>query len=565
MSATVGAVSEHYYTKGKLPISAPEGCQSVIEKIRITGYRKFRDVTICPHPSFNIMVGENEAGKSTLLEALGLALTGRINGRPAAEELNPYWFNQDVVAEFFVQRSEGHPVAPPEITIEVFLADRDEFQRNLHGAHNSEVPTKECAGVCLRVCPNPEYGSEIEAHLASDTSILPVEYYKVEWRSFKDSVLTAKPKELTTAIIDSRTIRSTSGVDFHLRQILHDHLAPEEKAAVSLAFRSVKEQMTTNHLQDINTKMAMLEGALDAEPLSLAMDQSARGSWDASVVPHVAEVPFSMAGQGQQAALKIALAMGHRASSARVVMIEEPENHLSHASLNTLLHRVEKLAGDDQQLFVTTHSSFVLNRLGLDALVFVSNGAVASFDDISEETVSYFKRLPGYDTLRMVLADRFVLVEGPSDEILFERFYKEARGKRPIEDGIDVISMRGLALKRSLELAKAIGKRCAALRDNDGNEVTDLVAELGDLVETGSRQVFIGERSLGATLEPQLLAVNTDEALMRRALGVMAHANLSTWMSNNKTEGALRLAETGESIVAPQYVTDAIEFISAGL
>lgn len=115
----------------------------MIEKIRIKDYRKFRDVTICPNPSFNIMVGENEAGKSTLLEALGLALTGRINGRPTGEELNPYWFNQDVVAEFFAQRSEGHQVAPPEITIEVFLIDRDEFQRNLHGAHNSEMPTKE--------------------------------------------------------------------------------------------------------------------------------------------------------------------------------------------------------------------------------------------------------------------------------------------------------------------------------------------------------------------------------------------------------------------------------------
>ncbi|MGK2875379.1 MAG: ATP-dependent nuclease [Nocardioides sp.] len=537
----------------------------MIEKIRISGYRKFRDVTIRPRPSFNIMVGENEAGKSTLLEALGLALTGRINSRPASEELNPYWFNQDVVAEFFAKRAAGEKVAPPEIAIELFLADHDDFQRNLHGAHNSEVPTKECAGVCLRVFPNPEYGTEIEAHLASDTSILPVEYYKVEWRSFKDTVLTAKPKELTTAIIDSRTIRSTSGVDFHLRQILHDHLAPEEKAAVSLAFRSVKEQMTTDHLQDINTKMATLEGSLDAEPLSIAMDQSARGSWDESVVPHVAEVPFAMAGQGQQAAVKIALAMGHKASSARVVMIEEPENHLSHTSLNKLLHRVEKLAGDEQQLFITTHSSFVLNRLGLDALLFVSGGAVASLVDISADTVSYFKKLPGYDTLRMVLADRFVLVEGPSDEILFERFYRDAKGKRPIEDGIDVISMRGLALKRSLELAEALGKRCAALRDNDNKEVADLIADLGDLVDAGSREAFIGDKALGATLEPQLMAVNTDDALMRRALGVTEKADLSTWMTNNKTEAALRLAETAECIQPPQYFTDAIEFISDGL
>jgi putative ATP-dependent endonuclease of OLD family len=532
----------------------------MIEKVRISGYRKFQNLTIEPHPRVNIMVGENESGKSTLLEALGLALTGRINGRPAAEELNPFWFNQTVASEFFKQRAQGDPVALPEIAIEVFLADRDEFQRNLYGAHNSDTPTRECAGVCLRIIPNPEYATEIEAHLTSDTSILPVEYYKVEWRSFGDQVLTARPKELTTAIIDSRTIRSTSGVDFHLRQILSDHLDPEEKAAISLAFRSVKEKMTTDHLQDVNDKMGKLKGSLDDQPLSLAMDQSARGSWDASVVPHVAEVPFGMAGQGQQAAVKIALAMGHKASSARVVMVEEPENHLSHTSLNKLLHRIEDLAGDDQQLFITTHSSFVLNRLGLDGLMFVTDGQVVPTSDISDETVSYFKKLPGYDTLRMVLADRFVLVEGPSDEIVFERSYKDQKGKRPIEDGIDVISMRGLALRRCLELAKVLGKKCAALRDNDGKESATLLADLADLIDLSERRVFVGDAS-GTTLEPQILAANPDEAMMRRILGITDQAIPQTCMTNNKTEAALRIAETTEVVAAPSYFNEAIEFI----
>lgn len=268
----------------------------MITEIQISGYRKFKSLMFKPHPHFNILVGENEAGKSTLLEAMGLALTGRINGRPASEELNPYWFNQEIVTDFFKARSENKHVAPPEIKIEIFLEDRDEFKRSLYGAHNSHVPTVACSGVCLRIFPNPEYATEIEAHFESDTSILPVEYYKVDWRSFGDVTLTARPKELTTAIIDSRTIRSTSGVDFHLRQILHDHLEPEEKAVVSLAFRTVKEKMTTDHLHAVNERMAELKGSLDERPLSLAMDQSARGSWDASVVPHVANVPFGMAG-----------------------------------------------------------------------------------------------------------------------------------------------------------------------------------------------------------------------------------------------------------------------------
>jgi len=535
----------------------------VIEKVKITGYRKFRDVVISPHANLNLLVGDNEAGKSTILEALGLALTGRVNGRPASEELNPYWFNQALVAEFFAKRASGEKPAPPQIVIEVFLKDSNELQR-LVGAHNSDTPVRDCPGVTLRVAASQEYGAEIEEYLKSDTSILPVEYYKVDWRTFGDVALTAEPKELSTAIIDSRTIRSTSGVDYHLRQMLQDHLDPSEKAKVSLAFRRVKEQMTSEHLQDVNVKMNSLSGSLDNRPLSLAMDQSLHGSWDSSVVPHVAEIPFAMAGQGQQAAIKIALALAHRASSARVVMIEEPENHLSHTSLNRLLSRIEDLVTDEQQLFVATHDSFVLNRLGLDTLIFVADGRTSSFADISDGTVRYFKRLPGYDTLRMVLADRTVLVEGPSDEILFEKFYKDKWHRRPIEDGTDVLSMRGLAVARCLELAKALGKKCAVLRDNDGQEPADIRSALGELLEDGSRQLFTGEVAQGETLEPQVLAVNADEAAMRRALGASDRADLNTWMTNNKTEAALRLAETSEVINPPAYFTEAIEFISGG-
>jgi len=294
--------------------------------------------------------------------------------------------------------------------------------------------------------------------------------------------------------------------------------------------------------------------------MSLAMDQSSRASWDSSVVPHVAEVPFAMAGQGQQAAIKISLAMGRTAQKVRVVMVEEPENHLSYTSLNVLLNRIAELVSEEQQLFITTHSSYVLNRLGLDGLRLISNGSVAQFDELTKATVEYFKKLPGYDTLRMVLAHKFVLVEGPSDEILFERFYRDTTGRRPLEDGIDVFSMRGLSLQRCLEVAKLLDKHCAVLRDNDGKDPQDLEADLGDLIDGSRRRVFIGEVDLGKTLEPQILSANSDD-LLRRILGRTTRADLETWMTNNKTDAALRIAESDEELTPPPYFTDAIEFI----
>lgn len=61
------------------------------------------------------------------------------------------------------------------------------------------------------------------------------------------------------------------------------------------------------------------------------------------------------------------------------------------------------------QLFITTHSSSVLNRLGIEALQFLGPAAPVKLDELSTGTVGYFKKLPGFDTLRLVLADKIVL------------------------------------------------------------------------------------------------------------------------------------------------------------
>jgi predicted ATP-dependent endonuclease of OLD family len=121
----------------------------VIERVRVLGYRKFRELNFEPHQRLNILVGDNDAGKSTLLEAITLALTGRVSGRLASDEVNPFWFNAEMVKEFFAGRSTGETPAPPAIEIEVFLHDHDDFQRNLFGANNSEQPTREHLDVPL--------------------------------------------------------------------------------------------------------------------------------------------------------------------------------------------------------------------------------------------------------------------------------------------------------------------------------------------------------------------------------------------------------------------------------
>ena len=429
----------------------------MIERIIVKGYRCFDRLDLAPNPGMNIIVGDNESGKSTLLEAVSLGLTGKLNGRWAREELNPFWFNRAAVSDFFAKHGTADRVAPPEILIELYLANRDELQR-LRGVHNSLQV--DCPGVLMRIAPADEYAEEFETYLQdSPPSILPVEFYDVDWRDFSDKALNQRPKELATSFIDSRTIRSTSGVDYHTREMLSEHLEPKERARISIAHRKLRQQITDETLADINARLAAEHSSLHDRPIGLQMDQSSRTSWETGIVPQVDEIPFAMSGQGQQAAIKVALAMSRTAGTSTFVLIEEPENHLSYTSLTRLVSRIEGLAGDDQQLFVTTHNSFVLNRLGVDKLLLLQDGSTTKLTALGEETANYFRKLAGYDTLRLVLARKLALVEGPSDAIVLERAYRDKVGRMPIEDGVDIVSMGGLTFKRGLSYAPAwIGK-----------------------------------------------------------------------------------------------------------
>ncbi len=129
-----------------------------------------------------------------------------------------------------------------------------------------------------------------------------------------------------------------------------------------------------------------------------------------------------------------------------------------------------------------------------------------------------------------------------------------------MQDGIDVISMGGLTFKRALEICLALDRDAVVLQDNDGNMPEQIRQGLEDLLEEGKREVFVGDRSVGHTLEPQLLAAN-DEETLRVVLGLGANTNVASWMSNNKTEAALRIHDSDRAVEMPPYIVEAIGFL----
>lgn len=243
-----------------------------------------------------------------------------------------------------------------------------------------------------------------------------------------------------------------------------------------------------------------------------------------------------------------------------ILIIEEPENNLSYTNMSILISRLSE--NTNKQIFISTHSSFVANKMGLQNIHLVSDGNTKPFKELSKATYNYFIKLPGFNTLRVLLANKIILVEGPADELIIQRAYKDNYGRLPIEDGIDVMSVGGVAFKRYCELAQLINKNIVIVTDNDGNpsSVKEYYSVFADIVD-----LCIEEDENLNTLEPSVLNANKGNFEDFRAIiyhktdiKTIDYGALNKFMEKNKAEWSMRVFISGEKINYPKYILKAI-------
>ncbi|MEW5685060.1 MAG: AAA family ATPase [Pseudomonadota bacterium] len=530
----------------------------MITKIYIQNFKSFQKFSLELNDELNIIVGNNEAGKSTILEALALVLTKRLGGRLIESELGAHLFNKDAVGDYLRRVQAGEKAAPPSIVIEAWLSDGQTVSA-LRGSHNHEKA--DAIGVRLDIAYNDEYAPEYAALLTSPADIksLPTEFYAVDWRSFAGKAITGRSLPVGTSYIDATAIRLQSGTDFYLQSIVSSGMDAKERAALSVAYRGLKEKFADEPaIQAINQNLTQRKGAITDKDLAISIDVSQRTNWEASLVPHLDDLPFHLIGKGEQSALKIMLALERQAEDAHVILIEEPENHLSFSSMQKLIAKVqEKCAG--KQIILTTHSAYVLNKLGMEKTILLHNGSTTSLSKLPPDTENYFKKLSGYDTLRIILAERSILVEGPSDELVVQRAYRAAHGRAPADDGVDVINVRGLSFPRFLDIAKQLGKTVCVVTDNDGDYQGKIVERYRPYEGCATIAIHADDDENAHTLELQIVKCN-ELATLNKVLGT-SHADkgtLSTFMVKNKTECALRIFESADEIAYPEYIRNAL-------
>jgi predicted ATPase len=533
-----------------------------ITHIHIECFKRLDTFDLPLNETLNVIVGDNETGKTSVLEAISLVLTGQYAGRSIDYAIDPYLFNAATVASYFASLRDGRDAEPPRILIEAYFNDDIDApaMARLRGVNNTKH--KDCAGLQLAIQFDGDDIEDLKAYARdpSNPVVLPVEFYKCRWRSFADQSVMRRKLPFRAKLIDTSLPRVLRGPNKYVAQVVDDVLTEEQQRALSLAYKKLRHGFSQEPgVKSINEHLKTHGGPATNKQLSVQVDMSSRSTWDNAVAAHLDDLPFDCAGKGEQCRIQMRLAIAD-ATLSRVLLIEEPENHLSHSNLNMLMNDISRDC-NDRQAIVTTHSAFVLNKLGIDNLRLISSGGkIATITGMSSDTREYFQKLPGYATLRLILSRRCILVEGPSDELIVQRAYRDEHDKLPLEDGVDVISVGSLAFKRFLEIAKLLNLDVRVVTDNDG-DIDKVKAKYHAYLNGQPSKITIcyDDDALCPTLEPQLLKANS-LFVLNAILGksCATEDDLLAYMSKNKTDCALKMFETDQKWDAPGYIKNAI-------
>lgn len=517
---------------------------TTIKKIRLINFKRFRDYTIEPNERINVLVGDNEVGKSSVLEAIDLVASGNTR-RVEAVGLDRL-LNIEAVNAFNAGERSFENL--PELRIELYLSGQ--FDHTMNGKNNMDGVT--CDGIRLVCVPNPEYRTEITEALNAHPYYFPYDYYSTHFSTFADEGYTGYKKKLRSVLIDSTNMSSEFATNDFVRRMYRQYTEPDlkERAKHKGEYRLLRTGFRNDSLSALNSRLPADKNYAFGLKNGSSMDL------ESNLMIFESDIGIDCKGTGRQVFVKTDFALERAGENVDVILIEEPENHLSPINLRKLVNRVATTQSG--QLFITTHNSLISTRLELRNLLIMHEAGESrpvALKDLAEDTAKYFMKTPPASIIEYALAGKALLVEGPSEFMLLEKFYLTITGQTPENDGVHIIDVWGLSFRRYLEITKQTGSKVAVITDNDENFQKHCVEKYVDFTGETNIGIFYDSDNTKRTFEIVLYGDNT--ALCDSLFG----NNAQDYMLNNKTEAAFKLLSQAQPITVPDYIKRAIEWI----
>lgn len=516
-----------------------------ITKLVLINFKKFDKFEVEFDQNINLLIGDNEAGKSSILTAIDLVLSGN---RKKVEKIGlDYLFNSSVIKSFLNSNRELSKL--PELRVELYL---NEQSKDITSGKNN-TSKKECHGLRLVCKPNEDYSRYIKEVLNKKDCLFPFEYYSISFSTFADISYNNYSKYLKHIFIDNSQVSSEYAMNEYVKNIYAKYLDNDvEKYKHFHEYRSHKEKFKNNSFKLINDRLD--------DDLEFAIKSNSKSNLETDLTIFEGDISIDNKGKGKQCIIKTELALKKSTDDLDIVLLEEPENHLSHSNVKKIIHDISK--ANNKQIFIATHNNLISTRLNLRNSILLNsttNGKV-KLNDLPEDTAKFFIKAPDNNILEFILSEKVILVEGDAEFMLIDVMFSNDENETLEENGIHIISVGGTSFPRYLDIAKLLNIKTAVITDNDKDYQRNCVERYENYTKSNIK-IFADEDENRRTFE---VCMYQDNQTICDDLFSSSGRKLTIqeYMLKNKAEAAYNLLDKkGTEIKTPQYIKDAFKWI----
>lgn len=462
-------------------------------------------------------------------------------------------FNAQAICEFLESSRKIEEL--PELVVELYFSDKYTAANSfdVNGKYNTE--NIECDGLQLKISPNcEEYFDEIKEALSHSVPSFPFDYYKVEFTTFANKGYSNynKHHKIKYSAIDTTSMNKTIATKNYVSQLFMNQ-SGKHRQKISHKFRELSKEFSRRMYEEY------IESSDDEYKLKIK--NTTEKNFSDMLTAHKSEISIEDLGLGERVILGVSSSLASANEDVQVVLVEEPENHLSYLNMHKLIEII-KDGEDSKQMFIATHSNMIASRLELNNIIIVGSDAhETNLSELTPGTSRFFTKAPNLNVLNFILAKKVILIEGDAEFILLEKFYEMINGNKPFVDDVSIISCGGKSFKRYLEIAKILGKKVSVITDNDEDFLKNIIESYKDF-RSENIEIFSDKDNVNWTFE--ICLYNTNKEFYDNTFA-NSHMNQGVlqFMLNNKAEAAFRLLENYPSgFIIPEYIKEAIEWVN---
>lgn len=405
-----------------------------ISRIKITNFRSIENTNI-EASDFNILIGQNNTGKTNFFEAINWFYTG-------AGTSDDIKFCRDPQKE--VEVSVEFSGAQHGAENMINEGNRTKILNVLNGAdklvitRRSTEPKKRTVEINGETIKNPTgFDTALNDFLPKFEYIHTRQYYE-EFTKYN--------QKSAVGIMLSSVIEEILNDDPKYRAFREkfDDLFNSEESAVSQHFKALGASVK-NHLEKQFSECSKVYFEVLSPEFSDLLKKFE------TVVDDGIETYASEKGDGMQRALMLAIIQAYAdyrknredAGKSFLFFIDEAELHLHPTAQRKLKNVLKELSEDLDQVFISTHSSVFVADSSQEESVFKTEKSecrteIFKTDEKDKPYIIY--ELLGGSPADLLLPRNFLIVEGPSEFELLTRVIKNHYPKKP---AIQIISAEG--------------------------------------------------------------------------------------------------------------------------